>query len=657
MNKIDDVKKLIEEKLIGINSMEELNAIKSEFLGKKGFITELQGLIKEVENDKKKEFGMKLNEVKSLFNSKYEEIKSKIEEDIINKRLEEEAIDVTLPSDGICTGSLHPFNRIIEEVEDLFVSMGYDVVDGPELETDEYCFKRLNVPEGHPARDMQDTFYITNEYLLRTQTSSSQAHTMEDSISKEPIRMICPGKVYRRDDDATHSHQFGQVEGLVVDKDISLADLKGTLEIFAKKLIGENTKVRFRPSYFPFTEPSVEVDLSCFKCGGKGCNLCKGTGFIEVLGAGMVHPDVLRMGGYDPKVYTGFAFGTGLDRLAMFKYNIPDIRYLYTNDIRMLKQFDRKDAGIDTILLKGSGIAELYPVPELRKSGDIDLLFEDGKKACAAGACLETHGFVLESRHQENHHLAYMSREGIRLELHSALVEPFDSAEVNDFLEKCQREFFEYRVTENVMGVDFSLTAPAYQAFYLLLHMLQHFLRSGFGLKLLCDWVVFWERGCTREEEIKFLNLVKESGILYFARMVTALCVKYLGLSEDRVCFLKKQGETGFKAEETYLKDFLMEIMEAEEFGETHPERMVAMRGTGFKDYIREFHHQMLLGHPRAGRCKMLYPILWIRTFWGFVYRNRKLRGTSSIAILKNAKKRSRLVTKMKLFQKKKNEA
>lgn len=316
-----------------------------------------------------------------------------------------------------------------------------------------------------------------------------------------------------------------------------------------------------------------------------------------------------------------------------------------------------KDAGIDTILLKGSGIAELYPVPELRKSGDIDLLFEDGKKACAAGACLETHGFVLESGHQENHHLTYMSREGIRLELHSALVEPFDSAEVNDFLEKCQKEFFEYRVTENVMGVDFSLTAPAYQAFYLLLHMLQHFLRSGFGLKLLCDWVVFWERGCTREEEIKFLNLVKESGILYFARMVTALCVKYLGLSEDRVCFLKKQGETGFKAEETYLKDFLTEIMEAEEFGETHPERMVAMRGTGFKDYIREFHHQMHLRHPRAGRCKILYPILWIRTFCGFVYRNRKLRGTSSIAVLKNAKKRSRLVTKMKLFQKKKNEA
>lgn len=343
MNRIDEIKKLLDDKMTDINSMEELNAIKSEFLGKKGIITEVQSLIKNIENDKKKEFGIKLNEVRTLFNTRYEEIKNRIEEDIIDKRLKEEAIDITLPSERIDNGSLHPFNRIIEEVEDLFVSMGYDVVSGNELESDEYCFKRLNVPLGHPARDMQDTFYITNEYLLRTQTSSSQAHTMEENINKEPIRMICPGKVYRRDDDATHSHQFGQVEGLVIDKDISLADLKGTLEIFAKKLIGENTKVRFRPSYFPFTEPSVEVDLSCFKCGGKGCNLCKQTGFIEVLGAGMVHPDVLRMGGYDPDVYTGFAFGTGLDRLAMFKYNIPDIRYLYTNDIRMLKQFDRKD--------------------------------------------------------------------------------------------------------------------------------------------------------------------------------------------------------------------------------------------------------------------------------------------------------------------------
>lgn len=343
MNRIEEIKKLLEEKMTNINSMEELNNIKSEFLGKKGVITEVQALIKDIEKDKKREFGIKLNEVRTLFNDRYDEIKNKIEKDIIDKKLKEEEIDITLPSENIHIGSLHPFNRIIEEVEDLFVSMGYDVVGGNELETDEYCFKRLNVAEGHPARDMQDTFYITDEYLLRTQTSSSQAHTMEENTNKEPIRMICPGKVYRRDDDATHSHQFGQVEGLVIDKDISLADLKGTLEVFAKKLIGENTKVRFRPSYFPFTEPSVEVDLSCFKCGGKGCSLCKGTGWIEVLGAGMVHPDVLKMGGYDPEVYTGFAFGTGLDRLAMFKYNIPDIRYLYTNDIRMLKQFDRKD--------------------------------------------------------------------------------------------------------------------------------------------------------------------------------------------------------------------------------------------------------------------------------------------------------------------------
>ena len=343
MNKIEEIKLLIEDKTKSVNTLEELSNIKSEFMGKNGYITEVQSMIKEVPNEEKKEFGMKLNEVKTLFNTKYDEIKNRLEEEETLRKLEKDSIDITLPSEKINAGSIHPFNRIVEEVEDLFVSMGYDVVDGNEVETDEYCFKRLNVPDGHPARDAQDTFYITEEYLLRTQTSSSQAHTMEENTEKSPIRMICPGKVYRRDDDATHSHQFGQVEGLVIDKDISLADLKGTLEIFAKRLLGESTKVRFRPSYFPFTEPSVEVDLSCFKCGGKGCPLCKDTGWIEVLGAGMVHPDVLRMGGYDPEVYTGFAFGTGLDRLAMFKYNIPDIRYLYTNDVRMLREFDRRD--------------------------------------------------------------------------------------------------------------------------------------------------------------------------------------------------------------------------------------------------------------------------------------------------------------------------
>ena len=221
--------------------------------------------------------------------------------------------------------------------------MGYNVVSGPELETDEFCFERLNIPKGHPARDMQDTFYITSEYLLRTQTSSMQARTMEDNKEKTPIRIICPGKTYRRDDDATHSHQFNQVESLVIDKNISVADLKGTLEMFVRKMLGEDLDIRLRPSYFPFTEPSYEVDVTCFKCKGKGCNLCKQTGWIEILGSGMVHPNVLRANGYDPEIYGGFAIGVGLDRLAMFKYDIPDIRLLYQNDVRFLNQFDKCD--------------------------------------------------------------------------------------------------------------------------------------------------------------------------------------------------------------------------------------------------------------------------------------------------------------------------
>ena len=217
--------------------------------------------------------------------------------------------------------------------------MGYDVVSGPELETDEYCFERLNLPKGHPARDMQDSFYITSEYLLRTQTSAVQARVMMENEEKTPIRVIVPGKTYRREDDATHSHQFNQVEGLVIDKDISFADLKGTLEIFMKNMLGENTKLRFRPSYFPFTEPSFEVDVSCFKCNGKGCNLCKQTGWIELLGAGIVHPNVLKNCGIDPEEYSGFAFGFGVERIAMAKFGIEDMRLLFENDVRFLKQF------------------------------------------------------------------------------------------------------------------------------------------------------------------------------------------------------------------------------------------------------------------------------------------------------------------------------
>lgn len=342
-HKKEEILRELEENVKSIVTMQDLQNLKVKYLGKKGLVSELTANMRDLSPEEKKEVGMVVNEIRKEVTEKITTIEANLLEKELQEKLESERIDISLPSKKVKRGSRHPFNRIIEDVEDFFVSMGYDVVDGPELETDVNCFQRLNVPLGHPARDAQDTFYIDEEYLLRTQTSSVQAREMQANTEKTPIRMICPGKVYRRDDDATHSHQFGQVEGLVIDKNVSLADLKGTLELFAKKMLGENTKVRFRPSFFPFTEPSVEVDVTCFKCGGKGCPLCKQTGWIEVLGAGMVHPNVLRMGGYDPEVWTGFAFGTGLDRFAMFRYAIPDIRYLYTNDIRFLEQFDRKD--------------------------------------------------------------------------------------------------------------------------------------------------------------------------------------------------------------------------------------------------------------------------------------------------------------------------
>ena len=340
---IEKIGKTAREKISQVINEQELNEIKTLYLGKKGELTAQLKKLGELAEEERPKIGNAVNKVRDelqeLISNKEEEFK-KAE---LKRKLEEEKIDVTLPAEKVKRGSKHPLNRIIEEVEDLFVSMGYDVVSGPELETDEYCFERLNLPKGHPARDMQDSFYITEEYLLRTQTSAVQAHTMMENMEKTPIRIICPGKTYRKEDDATHSHQFNQVEGLVIDKNISFADLKGTLEIFMKKMLGEDTKLRFRPSYFPFTEPSYEVDVSCFKCGGKGCNLCKQTGWIELLGSGMVHPNVLKMNGYDPEVYSGFAFGTGLDRLAMFKYGITDMRLLYTNDVRFLSQFDRMD--------------------------------------------------------------------------------------------------------------------------------------------------------------------------------------------------------------------------------------------------------------------------------------------------------------------------
>ena len=341
--KLDEISKMAQEKIREITNSQELNDLKVKVLGKKGELTEILKGMGQIAAEQRPVVGSMINnvrkEIEELISNKEEEFKQKE----LKEKLEKEKIDVTLPAKKVKRGSKHPLNRIIEEVEDLFVSMGYDVVSGPELETDEYCFERLNLPKGHPARDMQDSFYITEEYLLRTQTSAVQARTMMANEEKSPIRVICPGKTYRKEDDATHSHQFNQVEGLVIDKNITFADLKGTLEVFMKHMLGENTELRFRPSYFPFTEPSYEVDVTCFKCGGKGCNLCKQTGWIELLGSGMVHPNVLKMNGYDPEKYSGFAFGTGLDRLAMFKYGITDMRLLYTNDVRFLSQFDRKD--------------------------------------------------------------------------------------------------------------------------------------------------------------------------------------------------------------------------------------------------------------------------------------------------------------------------
>ena len=342
-DRISEIKDKTLDEISKVKNMQDIEEIRIKVLGKKGELTALLKMMGSLSKEERPKMGALVNSVKNEITQKIDETEKKFKEEEINKKLESEKIDVTLPSKKIVRGSKHPLNRIIEEIEDLFVSMGYDVANGPELETDEYCFERLNLPKGHPARDMQDSFYITTEYLLRTQTSAVQAREMMANKDKTPIRIIVPGKTYRREDDATHSHQFNQVEGLVVDENVSFANLKATLEIFMKHILGEDTKLRFRPSYFPFTEPSYEVDVSCFKCGGKGCNLCKHTGWIELLGAGIVHPNVLKMNGYDPEEYSGFAFGTGIDRLAMFKYGITDMRYLYQNDIRFLKQFDRRD--------------------------------------------------------------------------------------------------------------------------------------------------------------------------------------------------------------------------------------------------------------------------------------------------------------------------
>ena len=343
--KFEDVKKALDKDLVEIKDMNKLNDLKVKYLGKKGIITELNSEIRNIPNEEKKEFGMKVNELRNRFNEYFDSTKKKIDEVELNKRLENEAIDISLPSTKIPVGAPNILEKLIEEVEELFMSMGYDVVDGPEIEEDKYNFEMLNIPKGHPARDAQDTFYIEGEeILLRSQTSPVQVRTMLKGKGEVPIRMICPGKTYRRDDDdASHSHNFMQIEGLLVDKDISLSDLKGTMDILFKRLFGENVETRFRPSYYQFTEPSVEVDITCVNCHGKGCNVCKKTGWVTVVGAGIVHPNVLRMSGYDPEKWSGFAFGFGAERLAMMKYDINDIRTFYNADLREVSTFDRED--------------------------------------------------------------------------------------------------------------------------------------------------------------------------------------------------------------------------------------------------------------------------------------------------------------------------
>lgn len=343
-DKVNAIKKEYEEKISGITSIKTLNDVRVEYLGKQGKITELSKMMKDVPNDQKKEFGMLVNEVRNFVTGSLDTIKEKLEKDALNKKLESEKIDITLPGTKVPSGSANILERIIEEVEDLLMSMGYDVVDGPEIEEDHYNFELLNIPKNHPARDAQDTFYVEDDkLLLRSQTSPVQARVMLANKGEKPIRMICPGKTYRRDDDdATHSHQFMQIEGLLIDEKVSLSDLKGTFDVIAKKLFGEDCKTRFRPSYYPFTEPSVETDISCFNCHGKGCPICKNTGWITVAGAGMVNPKVLEDCGYDPKKWQGFAFGFGAERLAMLKYGINDIRAFYNTDLRELKNFDRR---------------------------------------------------------------------------------------------------------------------------------------------------------------------------------------------------------------------------------------------------------------------------------------------------------------------------
>lgn len=343
--KIKNIKETILNNLQNIKDINSLTELKNKYLSKKGEISGLLANLGSMDIEERKTYGSLVNTLKQEVTKLISDKETTIKEEILNKKLESEDIDISLPATKIPVGSPCILEKLILDVEEIFMSMGYDVVDGPEIELDKYNFEMLNLPKGHPAREAQDTFYVKGEeLLLRSQTSPVQVRTMLKGEGKKPIRVICPGKTYRRDDDdATHSHQFTQIEGLLVDKNISLSDLKGTIDLAAKKLYGIDTKTRFHPSYYPFTEPSVEVDITCCNCHGVGCNVCKQTGWVTVCGAGIVHPNVLKMAGYDPNEWSGFAFGFGAERLAMIKYDINDIRVFYNNDLREIKTFDRKE--------------------------------------------------------------------------------------------------------------------------------------------------------------------------------------------------------------------------------------------------------------------------------------------------------------------------
>ena len=326
------------EAIAAADSEQIIEELRVKYLGKKGELTALLKQMGALSPEERPKMGQLVNEAKAQIEALITEKATELKEKATELKLAAETIDITMPAKTVKKGKLHPLNTVLNDMIDIFQSMGFDVVDGPEVETDHYNFECLNVPADHPARDMQDTFYLAENLLLRTQTSAAQIRTME--TRKPPIRVICPGRVFRADEvDATHSPVFHQIEGLVVDKGITLCDLKGVLEQFAHEIYGSDTKVKFRPSFFPFTEPSVEVDVSCSECGGKGCRVCKGAGWIEILGAGMVHPNVLRSCGIDPEEYSGFAFGIGLDRLTTTRYKISDIRLLFENDKRFLDQF------------------------------------------------------------------------------------------------------------------------------------------------------------------------------------------------------------------------------------------------------------------------------------------------------------------------------